>query len=581
MFRTTKLYPCMAVVLAVICVIFLSNCGGGENSSVVPNTNPTTDNPVSYTNTTPTPVLTNVSVSGYIYCNNITTEDGEIIPNINVLDVPPYQADSSGNEPFITQFSDSLQQDYPEDWSTLEVQELYAQLKKTLSESKPLPEYSAGAQVYSVYDDSSPIAVNPDGHFENSVLTEAADKNVKIEVALGEDNYTEVETIPSNNIISSNDAVNTELKSCPEKIFAFPGEIVIFRVTADGVNLKKAGLKFALDNPSIGCISQPVYLCIFGEKKYQTSYGCLYVKNGLDTPIDTNITATTNSGLSLKIFTEVIKKTASISGTVYTGEMPLVKAKIKSLGPKACSKADENGNYTLQKVFLGHYRAVTCTYWIMENGQKIRHREVKVIDFLNSDVTGFNFGVPPTPTPTFTPNATPTRRPPTDPFYDMRVSNVIYQFEKWKIDLGTEVAIQKTLDWINNSLTDPIPVPGEIAKAVMDTYDNTIMWIYFTDGRYVSLRVREDPELLEPNSVTSQNMLKQNNNNEKFDYINPNYKATTINSNKILILATNVWEEEQYGYVDTATPGVYQDRVYGDLAEKLKSLKEDPNNPNS
>ena len=146
MFKTRKLYPCLALIAAIICLILLSNCGGGGNSTIVPSSGITpTENAVGYTNPTPTPVLTNVSVTGYIYANNITTEEGETVPRINVLDVPACQADSSGNEPFISQVESTLKTDYPEEWAKTEVQELYAQLNKTLSESKPLPEYSAQA----------------------------------------------------------------------------------------------------------------------------------------------------------------------------------------------------------------------------------------------------------------------------------------------------------------------------------------------------------------------------------------------------------------------------------------------------
>ena len=201
MFRVKNLYPCFVLTVMILCLVCQVNCGAGGNTGVIPNPNTNnTDNPSSLTNSTPTPtpVLVQKPIQGYIYATNTTTDEGEIIPSINVLDVPAYQADSSGNEPFITQFSNSLKQDYPEDWAKPEIQELYAQLNKTLSESNPLPEYNVGAQVYSVYDDSLAIPVNSNGHFEDSVLTETTDNNVKLEVALGEDSYTEVETLSSN-----------------------------------------------------------------------------------------------------------------------------------------------------------------------------------------------------------------------------------------------------------------------------------------------------------------------------------------------------------------------------------------------
>jgi len=210
----------MTLILIVI-IALLSNSGCGGNNVTLPVTDTNSINsPSCLINPTPTPALSVKPVQGYIYANNITTEDGEIIPNISVIDVPAYQSDESGNEPFITQVSNSLQKDYPGDWARPEIQELYTQLNKTLSECKPLPKYNSQVQVYSVYNDTS-IPVSPDGYFENNVLTGVADSNVKLEVALGEDNYTEVETLPSSDNISSSDATNAVLKSCPEKNLLF------------------------------------------------------------------------------------------------------------------------------------------------------------------------------------------------------------------------------------------------------------------------------------------------------------------------------------------------------------------------
>jgi hypothetical protein len=576
MVRTRKLYPCLALLVAIICFIFLSNCGGGGNSSLVPNTNPTTENPVSYTNPTPTPVLTNVSVSGYIYCNNITTEDGETIPRINVMDVPAYQSDSSGNESFLTQVSNSIKADYPEDWATSDIQELYTQLNKTLSESKPLPEYNVQAQVYSVYNDTS-IPISSDGHFDNTVLTGSTDSTVKLEVALGEDNYAEVETLPSSGDINSSDATSAaELKSCPEKIFAFPGEIVIFKVYSEpGINLKSAGLKFALNNPSIGCITQPLYLCLFGAHKYQVAYGCVYIKPGLDTPVDTTITARLNSGQSMNIFLEVIKKTSSVSGTVYTGGSPLVKGYVKSLGPKACCKIDSSGAYSLPKVFRGHSRSVIATWWTSENGQKIRHREEKVIDFLNADVSGFNFGVPPTPTPTSTPTATPTPHEPGDPYYDKGVSKVLGQFQEWEKELGSEEAVRNTVKWLNREIQGP-PIPEEIKEAIKVLDDDYEFWILFVDGQSVKIRVKPfDNIMFDISSVSSQfspNYIEKQNDKLSEQSSLSSYKlyssdVISPSSSKILILGMNIYEDQ----FKWTTPRTYafSHTVYGELANDL------------
>ncbi|MEQ8223126.1 MAG: hypothetical protein ABRQ37_12540, partial [Candidatus Eremiobacterota bacterium] len=445
---------------------------------------------------------------------------------------------------------------------------LYAQLSKTLSESKPLHEYNAQAQVRSAYYDTS-IPVGSDGHFDNTVLTGSADSNVKLEVALGEDNYAEVETLPSSDTINSSDAISAAvIKSCPEKIFAFPGEIVIFKVYAEpGINLKSAGLKFTLNNSSIGCITQPVYLCMFGSHKYQVAYGCVYIKPGLDTPVDTTITARLNSGQTMSIFLEVIKKTASVSGTVYTGGMPLVKGYVKSLGPKACCKIDSSGQYSLPKVFRGHSRSVIATWWTSENGQKVRHREEKVIDFFNLDLTGFNFGVPPTPTPTLTPSVTPTPREVTDKFYDVRVSNVVYQYNKWEKEIGKEQAIQKTADWLDKKVPD-VPVPGEITGASIDADNNNIMWIYFADGMSVFL------DFTIYSDVSSLESQKYISNKDTSNFLNKSINSsgiiTTTKSSKVLMLAPFVWQEEYWGYD-------LKHRVYTELADKL--IGPDKDNP--
>jgi hypothetical protein len=526
------------LILIILTIGFVLGSCGGDNSGLSPNINSNPTNSSSLINPTPTPVLSNVPVSGYIFANNIVTDEGETISSINILDVPAFQSNASGNEPFVTQVANSLKEDYPEDWAKAEIQELYAQLNKTLSESKPLSEING--QVYSVYADSqsaTPIPVSSDGHFDNTVLTGAADSTVKLEVALGEDSYAEVETLPSSGDINSSDATNAVLKSCPEKIFAFPGEIVIFKVQAEpGINLKSAGLKFTLENPSIGCLTQPVYLCIFGKNKYQTSYGCLYVKKGLNTPLASNIIATTNTGLSLKIFTEIIKSTASISGTIYTNGMPLVKGFVHSLGPKACCKLDPNGTYTLPKVFRGHTRAVIATWWTTENGKKVRHREEKVIDFFDQDLTGFNFGVPPVPT------ATPTPRPPYDEFYNKKVSTVLYQYNQWETELGKDEAIQRIITWLNGELPNGPPVPDEIAGASLkkNPYD---IWIHFRDSMSVCVST-SDTIIVEEPDPNEEPIQKEE--IKPISRLIASSKDTTVKNADVLILSPYYWQKD-YG----------------------------------
>ncbi|MEQ8222881.1 MAG: hypothetical protein ABRQ37_11305 [Candidatus Eremiobacterota bacterium] len=456
-----------------------------------------------------------------------------------------------------------MQQDYPEDWANPSIQELYTQLNKTLSESKPLPEYNVQAQVSSAYDDTS-IPVGNDGHFDNNVLTGAADSNVKLEVALGEDNYAEVETLPSSGSINSSDATSAaELKSCPKKIFAFPREIVIFKVYSEpGINLKSAGLKFTLNNPSIGCITQPVYLCLFGSHKYQVAYGCVYIKPGLDTPVDTTITAKLNSGQSMNIFLEVIKKTASISGTVYTGGSSLIKGYVKSLGPKACCKIDSSGNYSLPKVFRGHSRSVIATWWTSENGQKVRHREEKIINFFNADVAGFYFGVPPTPTPT----ATPTIIFPTsgDEYHDYLCAGIITQKQKWQKELGYPEGIKRTIEWINGTVTEP-PLPlfikEGIAKADVDGYNPYIMFLFFKDGYETLINDSAFEDYLTPVPTASftHTQNKQFNNSI---IANTNQPGTLKNFN-VLLLGPAVFDR---------SPGSKENEMFSSIADHLTSI---------
>ncbi|MEQ8222475.1 MAG: hypothetical protein ABRQ37_09260 [Candidatus Eremiobacterota bacterium] len=299
----------------------LNNCGGSNI------TTPSIPQQETLLSSTPIPSLVTKPVKGFIYGYNTVTEEGENISNINIFDVPAYSPDSSGNVPLVSQVSSYLQQEYPQEFNNPDIQELYNRLNTTLSQYKPLPDYNSQAKLFSIYQDSqndTPVTVNPDGQFEGNVLTGAESSTVKLEANLGEDNYTEAELIVSSDTLASSNSSEATLKSCPEKIIAFPDDIVIFKVFSEpAIDLKKAGLKFSLKNNSMGCIAPPVYLCAFGKHKYNVAYGFLYIKKGLTTPVDTVINATTGTGLSLNIFLEVVKSTAGISGRVYTGEKPL------------------------------------------------------------------------------------------------------------------------------------------------------------------------------------------------------------------------------------------------------------------
>jgi len=149
---------------------------------------------------------------------------------------------------------------------------------------------------------------------------------------------------------------------------------------------------------------------------------------------------------------------------------------------------------------MGHSRSVIATWWTSENGQKVRHREEKVIDFFNTDMAGFNFGVPPTPTPTATPI------PITDSFcFDTSV-NIMMQRDIWAQGSDITQAIQKTVQWLNGNMPN-YPPPQGVASADVDEYDPTIIWINFTDGK--SRTIHYYPIIVD-NTSNSQDSVQKN-----------------------------------------------------------------------
>jgi len=522
----------------VCLILMLSSCG--ENPAVTTSL-PQQENSLLSSTPTPTPSLVSKPVKGFIYGYNTITEGGETISNISVLEIPAANPDSSGNVPLINQFSDYLRQEYPQDWNNPDIQELNSRLCESLAQYKPLGEYDTSAKVFSVYQDSqtdTPLSVNPEGQFEGNVVTSAQGSTVKLEVTLGEDETAETEIISSSDTISSSDASGAVLKLCPEKIIVLPNDIVIFKVFSEpSIDLKKAGLKFSLNNNSIGCIAPPVYLCVFGERKHSVAYSALYIKKNLDTPVDCVISATTSNGLSLNIPLSVVKRCACISGRVYTGDKPLIKGYVKSIGPKAHCKLDGDGGYSLPAVFLGHGRTVIATYWVQENGKKVKYREEKVIEFFNDNVSNFNFGVPPTPTPTLTPSVTPTPRPPYDEFYNKKVSTVLYQYNQWETELGKEEAIQRIITWLNGELPDGPPVPDEIAGA--SSKDNPYdIWIHFRDSMSVCIST-SDTIIVEEPDPNEEPIQKEE--IKPISRLNASANTTVKNAD-VLILSPYYWQ---------------------------------------
>jgi len=480
-----------------------------------------------------------------LYLSNTSLEDGENVEQTTVLDIPAVNPDSSGSTPLLTQLS-ALQQENPQDWQGEDMKELYDKLSATLNQSQALPET---AKVFTKYQDAlneAPIPVNNGGYISGQAVVGDTDTNVQLEVSLDEDHYIDAETIiPSNNLTSS-DVTGATLKSCPEKVFALPGEVIIIQISSTtGINLKEAGLTFSLKNPNLGCItSKPIFLEICGKKKYEKVYCLFYAKKNLTTPIDTVISAKTTTGLQLDIFTEIIKSSASISGKVFTGSKPLIKGYVKSIGPKAFCKLDSSGNYTLPRVFRGHFRKIVATYWIQENDKKIRYREEKFIDFFNSDLTNFNFGQETTPTPTSTPTATPTFPPPSDPYYDNISAEIMDQKLTWQKELGWDQGRQKTINWLNGNLSEPLlstNISEAIQEASLDVYDPYTILFTFKNGLEVSITDPAPPQYEEKTSSQQNKTLHTKISNNNFT---ASSSPTTVKNEKVLMLGPNAFEDK-------------------------------------
>ena len=564
MFESSKKLNFILILIVLSSIILIAvSCGSSDSNFTSTNLNNT---PSTFTNT-PTPVLTSKPVSGYLYISNTSLEDGENIENINTLEIPAVNPDSSGSTPLLTQIS-NLQKENPDDWNSPDIKELCDKLGTTLNQSIALPET---AKVFTIYQDSlnaTPIPVNNEGYISGQAIVGDTDANVQLEVSLDDDNYFEAETVISsdNLIFSSSDATGVTLKSCPEKIIAFPGEVTILKIYST-INLEKAGLTVTLNNPALGCLSKPVILDVCGKKKHDTAYIFFYARKNLTTPIDGKIIARTTTGLQLEIFTEIVKSCASISGKIFTTEgKPLIKGYVKSIGPKAFCKLDSSGSYTLPRVFCGHFRKIVATYWIEENGKKIRYREEKIIDFFNADVSNFNFGISPTPTPTLTPTPifTPTPHEPGDPFYHEIVGNVTVQFEQWKEELGTEQAIEKTLTWLNGQLPSP-PAPEYITKAERDSNNLYAIWVWFADGRAVRICVSYHQMLEDPNNNLSRGTItnKITGSTSSIESL----EAVTVRSSDILILSPSMWLFQQEGSANPDSPR----SVCSEIANELES----------
>jgi len=154
---------------------------------------------------------------------------------------------------------------------------------------------------------------------------------------------------------------------------------------------------------------------------------------------------------------------------------------------------------------------------------------------------------------------TPTPRLPDDPFYDQKVSVVLYFFDQWEEEYGREVAAQRIIAWINGTLPSSPPIPEGMSKAYPDEYDDSTIVIEFQDGMWVGIGTK--PESIDEEITDSQNYLEEEQNNDiylktPFPIVSSN--ITTFSPEKILILYPTRWE----WYSDYYPVSVYNDIVW-------------------
>jgi len=415
-------YGIIALLLIIISLVIASCGGSDEGGYIAPN----------LTQESETVQLVSKDVKGFLYHSSSlsSSEAGEEEEIFSVLDIPV-----TGEDGFLEQLDEYVTETSLKTDSG-DLAELLSVFRQEAFQYQPLPAWQSSVLVSGLYDDST-VPLNSDGSFAGTVSAAVTDETVGLEIFLSEGNCYEVETVSESDISASHGSSVDSIKSCPSQIIIKPGECRVFEVFSKNLNFKDANLAFTIQNPEFGCICGPLYLRCNGSKKYNIAYGIIYVKKGMDTPLETSIKAETSQGHSLSIPVQIVKKTASVSGKVNTGGVTLVKGYVKSMGPKACCKLDEQGNYVLPKVFQGSQRKVIATWWTLEGGKNVKHREVKYID-LYGDMTGVDFGV-------VLPGPTPTMRPPEDLFYDKCISEIMYFYGEWKEQYGYEGAIERVL----------------------------------------------------------------------------------------------------------------------------------------
>ncbi|MBU1627085.1 hypothetical protein KKB18_06915, partial [bacterium] len=471
--KTTFLSLCAVLFIAAVLIV---NFGcGGDSSGVIPEGN------ISQTDQTENLVMKDVE--GIIFnVSNSQKSTEEEEENFSVLPIP-----MEGDEGFFAQINEYLAENPSSKASDSEMQELLTAFGEEAGNYQPLPNWNSSAGLYSAYADtdiSPAVPVGADGAFSASVLTDADEDLVPLEIIVPDGECFEVETI-SSELLNSSESTGINLKACPSKIITKPNRCIIFEVfSKPGANLYEAGLEFNLANPEIGAVCGPIFLRCFGKRKVNAAYGILYVKKDVATPFDTAINVSTSGGQSLNIPVQIVKNTAVVSGKVYTSS-PLVKGYVASIGPKSFCRLNGDGSYSLPKTYMGTGRKIVATWWTQEGNKKVKHREVKYVDVMGDCVV--DFGVVPVP----------TMRPIGDPYYDLQVAKVLYGMGKFEEEFSQEEAVQKSITWLNGGISLNVPAPEGIAEAYADENSSTIYHIKFEDGMIVGIETEPFPSSLE------------------------------------------------------------------------------------
>lgn len=522
-------YIVLSVMLILIALI-ISNCGGGDDTGAMPNVS---GNPGITQN------LVSKDVSGFVYATSSlsASKDGEDEETLfSILDIP-----LTGEDGFIAQVNEYIQGDSSSKGSSPETEELLTAFTEETGQYQPLPVWNSAANIYSSYADSlstSPVPISPEGEISSSVLVDAADDLISLDIEVSGEECYETEAISSTDLLNSSETSGEYvLKSCPKKIIIKPGDCEVFQVfSKPSVNLFDAGLQFSLVNPELGTVCGPIFLRCNGAKKYSVAYGVIYAKKNVSTPVDTAINVSTTQGQSLILPVQIVKKTAIVSGKVYASG-PIVKGYVISQGPKSQCKINADGIYSLPKVWQGTGRKITATWWVMNGNKKVRYRETKYVDVLG-DVT-VDFGVVPTPTP-FPPF--------TDQYYNYISVKILEQKTEWEQQIGKELGTQKTADWLNN-LVPGNPPPSDIIEAIkdaeVDEYEPCRLKMRFKSGFQVWLNSNND-YLEEDSSISNRNISSSV---ENTDFTPKSIVASiqqTVKNGDTLMLGASSVEDTDY-----------------------------------